>query len=112
MDANKSTPSAGESVSADIERGNDFIRADCGNVETAAPVAKLFAIADQGKINITGYRAEDTGNHNVELNIKTGCDQPQITLKQILTAEQARDIAERLEDAAAVAAGEVGRSNE
>jgi hypothetical protein len=105
--AGASDVGAGQDYEPEIEQKQGSIKADCGSVTTPGPIAEMFAIPDNGEIRVQGYRATDTDEHSVQMDICTGSSQPSLSMKQILTPEQARDLAARLEDAAAVAAGEV-----
>ena len=60
---------------------------------------------DNGEIKVTGYRAEDTDERAVEVDIHTDASEPRLSMKQILSPEQARQVARRLEAAAEVADG-------
>lgn len=97
---------AATQLEPDISRGMDCVRADCGSVTTPGPVAEMFAIPEEGGVRIEGYRAEDTDEHSVQMDIYTGSSEPRLSLKQILSPEDARDNARRLNAAADVAAGE------
>lgn len=97
---------ATEDFEPEIDRAHGSISADCGSVTTPGPVAEMFAIPEDGEIRIKGYRAVDTDEDSVQMDIYTGSSEPRLSLKQMLSPEEARDIARRLEAAADVAAGD------
>lgn len=72
---------ATEYFELEIDRAHGSISADCGSVTTPGPVAEMFAIPDESEIRIKGYRAVDTDEHSVQLDIYTGSSEPRLSLK-------------------------------
>ena len=65
----------------------------------------MMAIPDNCEIEIEGQREKKTGERSVRMNIRTSAAEPNATIKQILTSEQAVKIGKQLIAAARVADG-------
>ena len=108
MTAKEDSPQDGESVTTaqvdeQISQGDEWTRADYSPTEAAGPVVEMMSIPTSAQIKIEGHRAEDTDERSVQMDIITPTSEPNATIKQILTPEQAKRIGKQLIAAARVA---------
>lgn len=111
MTASKNSSQDGESVTTEqsdeqISQGADWVKSEYDRIETAGPVVEMMAIPDHGEIVIEGHRIEGTDERYVNMDIRTSREEPNASIRQVLSPEKAEKIGKQLVAAAQVASDE------
>lgn len=88
-----------------ITEGEDFVKSEHEPTETAGPVVEMMSIPDSAEIVVEGHRASYRDEQYVQMDIHTSREQPNASIRQMLSPEQAEQVGKQLIAAAQVAKG-------